>query len=129
MKQKILLVDDDSTLLELISKRVTEAGFEVFVASDGAECLSCIERIEPALIVLDVQMPGMTGYETCTKIRDESNFSKIPIIFLTGNESDWDLIEGYAQGCSSYLVKPLLIDKTFTDILIKEIEEQLSKTT
>ena len=103
MPAKILLIDDDAEVLEINGKYLTSQNFIVFTSSDPKLGLNIARTKKPDLIVLDVMMPGMTGYELCTRIRQ---FSNVPIIFLTGKSSEDDKIQGLVTGGDDYIIKP-----------------------
>lgn len=103
MPAKILLIDDDAEVLEMNGKYLTSQNFIVFTSSDPKLGLNIARTKKPDLIVLDVMMPGMTGYELCTRIRQ---FSNVPIIFLTGKSSEDDKIQGLVTGGDDYIIKP-----------------------
>jgi len=83
MKKKIMVVDDEEDLLELVKAIFEEEGFEVIPASSGAECLEKLKEVKPDLILMDMMMPGMSGRETTEKIRADPNTKDIKVAFLT----------------------------------------------
>jgi len=85
--KKILVVDDDPSLVAILTEGLTRSGYEVCTAQDGAEALAIVKSQKPDLIVMDVVMPKMTGYQTLQKIRDTDEFRKIPMIIVSGKES------------------------------------------
>ncbi len=105
MAKKILIVDDSMSLAEMIEKVLVGQGYEVFIASDGREALRVMYAQKPDLILLDVAMPGMDGWQTCTRIREMSD---VPIIMLTGTQkSEEDIARGIDMGADDYLIKPI----------------------
>lgn len=103
VKQKILVVDDDSNIAELICLYLVKEGFETEKASNGKEALRQMQRFDPNLVILDVMMPEMDGYETCREIRKQSN---TPVIFLTAKGETFDKVLGLELGADDYIVKP-----------------------
>lgn len=99
----ILLIDDDTDVLEINRKYLIGEGFTVHIADTPQKGISLAKTANPACIVLDVMMPGMNGFEVCETIR---TFSSAPIIFLTGRSSEDDKINGLLTGGDDYLVKP-----------------------
>src|SRR6478736_3796370 len=97
---KILLVDDDAAIRELASVYLVKEGFDVSCAADGVAGVEKAKELQPALIVLDVMMPGMTGFEFCKSVRLDSN---VPIIMLTARDDDIDKIVGLEIGADDYL--------------------------
>jgi two-component system KDP operon response regulator KdpE len=103
MRDKILLVDDDTTLLRFIREYFTNQGFDVVTAASGADALRKAYQEHPSLVVLDVMMPGMDGWEVTTRLRE---LSDIPIILLTGKSTEADKLRGFQLGVDDYLTKP-----------------------
>ncbi len=103
VKQKILVVDDDSNIAELICLYLVKEGFETEKANNGKEALRQIQRFDPNLVILDVMMPEMDGYETCREIRKQGN---TPVIFLTAKGETFDKVLGLELGADDYIVKP-----------------------
>lgn len=102
-KQKILVVDDDRHIAELISLYLEKEGYDTKEAYDGREALKEAEAIKPDLIVLDLMLPGLDGYQVCTEIRKSSN---VPIIMLTAKGETFDKVLGLELGADDYIVKP-----------------------
>lgn len=100
---KILAVDDDLELLGLVSYALRQAGYMVVEASDGAAALTAFEREEPSLVVLDVNLPKLSGLEVCRKIRESS---KVPVMMLTVRSAEEDQVQALDLGADDYLTKP-----------------------
>jgi serine/threonine-protein kinase len=107
---RVLLVDDEPSLLEIMTDTLREAGFEVHTAGDGHEALARIEESEPDVVVADVQMAGMGGYELCRQVR-ASGRDGIPFLFCSGQGSNDSRVEGLQAGADDYLVKPVSRDE------------------
>ena len=105
-KRTILLIDDELTLLELVSDHLQMAGYRPVTASDGASGLQLIDETNPDLIVLDVMMPNLDGWEICRKVREKSF---IPIIMLTAKGEELDKLRGFRLGVDDYITKPFSI--------------------
>ncbi|MEO9650419.1 MAG: response regulator transcription factor [Roseobacter sp.] len=103
MKKKILLVDDDPRLRELVRIALERAHFEVISASDGRMAVVCASRDAPDLIVLDIGLPELDGFDVCRKIRTTSD---VPIIFLSARDDELDKILGLELGADDYVSKP-----------------------
>lgn len=101
--ETILIIDDDTTLLDLLGEHLTAAGYETGRAESGAEGLALVETAEPDLVVLDVMMPGMDGWEVCRRLR---RLSDVPIIFLTAKDEEMDKLRGFRLGVDDYVTKP-----------------------
>ena len=107
-KFTILIVDDDKTSLQILTKLLTPQNYEVIQASSGLQALGKLETgLEPDLIILDIMMPWMDGYEVCQKIRESFPANQLPIIMLTAKDKPSDLVEGLRCGANDYLVKPI----------------------
>ena len=106
MSYPILVVDDDEDVAETIERTLRRAGHEVYVAYRGADALEIARREFPALVVLDIMMPGMSGIEVCRHLRANPNFLATPILFLTAKGEIADKIEGFEAGADDYLTKP-----------------------
>jgi len=105
MGKKILVVDDEPTFVRLVDHVLTEKRYEVLKASNGQEALRLLFTHKPDLVLLDVVMPGMDGWQTCQRIRDMSD---IPIIMLTGKQNtEEDIVRGLDYGADDYLIKPV----------------------
>jgi len=103
--KKILVIDDDPIFCRMVEQVLTEKGYEVLKAGSGQEGLRLLFVNKPDLVLLDVVMPGMDGWQTCTRIRD---ISDIPIIMLTGKHKDEDdIVRGLDYGADGYLIKPV----------------------
>ena len=102
-KQKILIVDDDENIAELISLYLTKECFETMIVYDGESALSSFETFQPNLILLDLMLPGIDGYEICKQIRNQKN---IPIIMVSAKKDDIDKIRGLGLGADDYMTKP-----------------------
>jgi DNA-binding response OmpR family regulator len=100
---KILVVDDDLELLGLVAYALRQAGYLVVEASDGAAALAAFEREEPSLVVLDVNLPKLSGLEVCRKIRETS---KVPVMMLTVRSAEEDQVQALDLGADDYLTKP-----------------------
>jgi two-component system KDP operon response regulator KdpE len=103
MNEKILLVDDDPTLIQFVSEFLTNDGLQVLKASNGQEALRLAYMEHPELVVLDVMMPGMDGWEVTARLREMAD---IPIILITGKTSEADKLRGFQLGVDDYVTKP-----------------------
>lgn len=103
MNEKILIVDDDKDIREMICSYFFKEGYAVSIAEDGVMAIEMIKKQMFSLVLLDVMMPEMNGYETLKQMR---NFTDIPVIFLTAKGEQMDKILGFTRGCDDYVVKP-----------------------
>ncbi len=99
----ILLIDDDPTLLELLSSHLQTAGYHSLMARDGASGLKLVDEFAPDLVVLDVMMPNMNGWEVCERLRQRS---PMPVIMLTAKGEEIDKLRGFRLGVDDYVTKP-----------------------
>jgi PAS domain S-box-containing protein len=105
---KILMVDDEPVNLQVLINHLSPQNYSLTQASNGAEALAAIEQgLKPDLILLDVMMPRMTGYEVCQKIREKFPANEVPILMLTAKNQVNDLVEGLSIGANDYLTKPI----------------------
>lgn len=102
-KQKILIVDDDNNIAELISLYLTKECFETLIVNDGENALTAFFRFKPDLILLDLMLPGIDGYQVCREIRRENN---TPIIMLSAKGEIFDKVLGLELGADDYMIKP-----------------------
>ena len=116
----ILTVDDDPTILKLERGILERNGYHVMAAGDGAEAVRAVTDAPPALVLLDVNMPGMDGFATCRALR---TFSQVPIIVVTGKGSEQDKVRGLEAGADDYVTKPF-----FSDELIARVRAVLRRT-
>ena len=121
MTKKILSVDDDPSVRRLVQSVLKTHGYEVISASDGLEALVKVKKELPDLIVLDVMMPEVNGYEVCFQLRFNKEFQEIPIILLTSRDEEIDT-KLREQTNIEYLQKPL-----DTQLLIEKVHRMLSK--
>lgn len=102
-KQKILIVDDDANIAELISLYLTKECYDTRMVQDGEEALAVYEQYQPNLILLDLMLPGIDGYQVCREIRAKSN---LPIIMLSAKGEIFDKVLGLELGADDYIMKP-----------------------
>ncbi|MCL2350103.1 MAG: response regulator transcription factor [Defluviitaleaceae bacterium] len=103
MSRKILVVDDEKNIVDIVAFNLHKEGYEVVVARDGESCLEAFEKEKPDMVILDVMMPKMDGFEACRKIRQVSS---VPIIMLTARAEEVDKVLGLELGADDYVVKP-----------------------
>ncbi len=106
MKKKILVVDDERVLVELLKMRLGEANYEVLIAHDGQEGLETAKREKPDLILLDIMMPKMDGYQVCRLLKFDAAYKQIPIIMLTARGREQDQKAAHEVGADDFIVKP-----------------------
>jgi len=120
-EKKILIVDDEPNIVMTLEFAFKKKNFEVFIARDGTEAIEITKREKPSVILLDIMMPQMDGYETLQKIREDPSLKKTKIVFLTAKNKTADVKKGMNLGADKYLTKPFSVKK-----IIAEIEEILT---
>jgi two-component system alkaline phosphatase synthesis response regulator PhoP/two-component system response regulator VicR len=106
MPKKILVVDDERPIVRLVQVNLEHAGYEVVTAYDGKEALEKVEQEKPDLIILDVMMPQMDGFEVMQRLQANPKTRDIPVIMLTAKAQDADVFRGWQSGVTLYLTKP-----------------------
>jgi two-component system KDP operon response regulator KdpE len=107
-QRRILVVDDEPGLRELVRINLEHEGFAVFQAENGVQALSAVQEHQPDLVIMDVMMPEMDGWEACRKLRE---FSTVPVLMLTARVQSQDIVTGLDTGADDYLVKPFNMDE------------------
>lgn len=115
---KILIVDDEPDIVKTVSFRLKAAGYEVVSAADGLEGLEKARQEKPDLIILDLMLPKMDGYQICRMLKFDSQFAKIPIIMFSARAQDSDQQMGKDVGANAYITKPFE-----PEILLGKIKE------
>ena len=127
--ETILVVDDNPTNLRVLLDYLKKSGFDVLVAPNGERALRQLERIQPDLILLDVLMPGIDGFETCLELKQNEKTRDIPVIFMTALADMADKIRGFEVGGVDYLTKPLQLQEVLlrieTHLKIQKLQQQL----
>jgi CheY-like chemotaxis protein len=119
---KILIAEDEPDIRELIAFTLRFAGHEVIIGINGQEGYELAKEHKPDLIMLDVRMPKMTGYEACQSIKAEPDIAHIPVIFLSAKGQESEIEQGLAVGAEQYLLKPFAPDQ-----LTQQVTEVLQK--
>ena len=103
---RILIAEDSSTIIATLAATLRAEGFQLSIATNGCQALQILEKVRPDLILLDVMMPEIDGYEACTRIKAMPEYSDIPIIFLTARAEPGDIVRGFELGAVDYIAKP-----------------------
>lgn len=119
---KILVADDERDIRELIGFTLRFAGFEVVLVADGIEAIEQAPLEQPDLILLDVRMPKVTGYDVCRHLKEDPATSAIPIVFLSAKGQEGEIQEGLDSGAVEYIVKPFTPDD-----LTEQVREVLQR--
>ena len=117
----ILIVDDEEANLQLIGKILQNLDVDITLASSGKEALKLLESLVPDLIILDIIMPSMSGFDVCRKIKSRKSTTEVPIIFLSAKTDSEDIINGFDIGARDYITKPFIKEE-----LVARVETQLN---
>lgn len=121
MKCKVLIVDDEPDILMTLDFLMRKAGYEVFIGRDGAEAIALIKEHTPDLVILDIMMPNVDGYEVCRFIKQNTVYQNSKVIFLSAKGKETDVARGYAVGADFYIPKPFS-----SRDLVKKVKELLA---
>ena len=108
-RQRILVVEDDEAIVLGLEENLKFAGYEVVVARNGNEAVTAVERHTPDLILLDIMLPGMSGYEVCRKLRGDG--IDTPVVMVTARQDEFDKVHGFEVGADDYVTKPFSINE------------------
>ncbi|MBT5551465.1 MAG: response regulator [Nitrospina sp.] len=114
----ILLVDDNFTNIELLQKILQKDGYEIAFAPNGEQALKIMPKLNPNLILLDIMMPGIDGFETCQILKENENTREIPIIFISAKSRPEDIIKGFEAGGVDYITKPFNITEVLARVRV-----------
>ena len=117
----ILIVDDSPTEQHVFSKALERQGYDTVVANDGEEALAMAEEVRPDVIVMDVVMPGMNGFQATRRLSRNPATAEIPVVIVSGKGQETDRIWGLRQGAAQYLVKPVKSEE-----LVSAVEASLN---
>ncbi len=121
-KSRLLLIDDEKDFVDALSLRLEAKGYDIIKAFDGKEGLEKAHASNPDLIILDIMMPEMNGYDVCRKLKIDQKFNKIPVIMLTAKFEPNDITFGKEMGAEAYLTKPIELE-----VLSQKIAELLKE--
>ncbi len=105
-KHRILLVDDEPSIVKMVGKRLEVEGFDVLIAMDGQDGLAKAQAERPDLIILDLMLPKLNGFEVCTMLKQDTRYQKIPIILFTAKAQEKDEKMGLECGANAFVRKP-----------------------
>ena len=126
---KILLVDDEPDIVEIIRFNLEQKGYQISTASDGLEAIKVAEKEIPHLIIMDVMMPNLDGIETCERLRQDDRFSDTIIMFLTARGEDYSYVAAFDSGADDYVTKPIKPKVLVSKVkgLLRRLKEKESK--
>jgi CheY-like chemotaxis protein len=113
---KILIAEDERDIRDLVAFTLRFAGYEVFVATNGEEAVQLAPQVNPDLVLMDVRMPRMTGYEACKVMKESPDLRDIPIVFLSAKGQESEIQQGLDAGAEEYLLKPFAPDQLTTRV-------------
>ncbi len=117
MKEKILIVDDEPNIVMSLEYAFKMKGFEVFIARDGSEALEILKTAIPDVVLLDIMMPNVDGYQTLKHIKNTASLDATKVVFLTAKNKASDIEKGIKLGADKYLIKPFSVKKIVSEIL------------
>ena len=127
---RILIVDDTPANIQSLAATLKEKGYQISVATNGKQALDVLARVPPDLILLDVMMPVMDGFETCRRLKASEQWRHIPVIFLTAKSETADLVQGFELGAVDYVAKPFnaheLLARVNTHLTMDELRRSLA---
>jgi DNA-binding response OmpR family regulator len=115
-KNKVLLVDDDKQILSSLRVYLELENYQVDTASNGQDAIAKVKQSKPEILVLDVMMPEMDGFEVLENLKADENYVNIPVIMLTAKSQDMDVLKGFRMGASSYMTKPFNLNELVENI-------------
>ncbi|MDD2733316.1 MAG: response regulator [Desulfuromonadaceae bacterium] len=128
---RILVVDDTTANLQLLTKLLTGHGYAVYPASDGGLALEFVRTTLPDLILLDIRMPGMDGFEVCRRLKEDARTRAVPVIFISILEDERDKVQGFRAGAVDYITKPFqpeeILARIQTHLRLRELTERLEQ--
>lgn len=113
---KILIVDDMPANIEVLRQALASKGYEIFFAASGERALKVAANASPELVLLDIIMPGMDGFETCRRLKKDESTKDIPVIFITAKSEMEDVIDGFRVGGVDYITKPFEKEEVLTRV-------------
>ena len=125
----VLVVDDTPGNLSFLTDTLDQAGVTVLVATDGMSALALVDQITPDLILMDAMMPGIDGFETCRRLKQDKQLVHVPVIFMTGLSESWHVVKGLEVGGVDYVTKPIVVDELLARIRVHLANARLAHGT
>ncbi len=122
-KKKVLIVDDSGLVRLVVRDELSKAGYDTYTASSGDKAIKFCKTNKPDLILLDVMLPGINGFETCERLKNDPETKRIPVVFMTAKDHPEDIQSGKRAGAAGYLIKPFEGDE-----LQKTVSKLISKS-
>src|SRR5262245_39545518 len=131
MNERILVVDDTPANIETVAAILKAQGYRLSVATSGLQALNALRHVRPDLILLDVMMPELDGFDTCRRIKCSDSWRDIPIIFLTARTETADIVRGFEVGAVDYVAKPFnaheLLARVSTHVTVDQLRRNLAE--
>ncbi len=131
MSNRILVVDDTPANIQVLSATLKAQGYQISVATNGRQALDILDRVRPDLILLDVMMPELDGFETCRRLKASEHWRQVPVIFLTAKTEIADIVQGFELGAVDYVAKPFnaheLLARVNTHLTVDELRRTLAE--
>ena len=128
-KPVVLIADDNQVIIKLLGEVLSREGYKVAEVHDGETVLTSLPKIQPDLILLDVDMPKMSGFEVCRRLKQDTRTADIPVLFVTSRNDKKDILAGFAAGGQDYVVKPStraeLLARVQTHLALRRIQQKL----
>jgi len=128
-RDTVLVVDDTPETLSLLTDTLDQAGFTVLIATDGEAALDLLHQITPDLVLMDALMPGISGFETCKRLKRDKLMAHLPVIFMTGLSQTEHVVEGLASGGVDYVTKPIVLEELLARIRVHLGNARLAQET
>src|SRR5262245_42180671 len=131
MNERILVVDDTPANIQTVSAILKASGYQLSVATSGHQALDVLRHVRPDLILLDVMMPELDGFDTCRRIKSDDTWRDIPVIFLTAKTETADIVKGFEIGAVDYVAKPFnaheLLARVNTHVTVDQLRRSLAE--
>lgn len=128
-RNTVLVVDDTPETLSLLTDTLDQAGYTVLIALDGEAALELLDQVTPDLILMDALMPGISGFETCRRLKRDRLLAHLPVIFMTGLTETAHVVEGLASGAVDYVTKPIVLEELLARIRVHLGNARLAQET
>ena len=119
----VLVVDDAPDTLRFLTDTLEGAGVTVLIATDGESCLALVDEVTPHLILMDAMMPGLDGFQTCRRLKQEKGLQHVPVIFMTGLSDTEHVLEGLQAGGVDYVAKPIVVEE-LEERIVLDVEDR-----
>jgi len=132
IKSKILVIEDSPTQAEELNYILSQNGYDVFIVNNGSNAFSFLDKTIPSIILSDIVLPGMSGFEICSKLKESPETKDIPIIFLSSKTDTGDIVKGFEYGAIDYMTKPFkteeLMARIQTQTMLYKVKKELEET-